>query len=131
MDTHLPYFFAVKFDNGYKLFRNTVDIDKVPVNVVWPEGVYTIGRIFINTSENTPKSIFLRKWNTSEHSLCTWSYDNKEVEMVSSNNIILNVPIINFLNMHLLPEKSQLLFATGIEYGETKACDYWAPQIYN
>ena len=129
MDVHLPYFFAVKFDNGYKLFRNTVGIDKVPVNIVWPEGIYTIGHVFANDSETTPKSIFLRSWDASEYSLCSWSYDNKEVEMISSNNSI-NVPIINFLHMHLLPEKSQLLYATGFESTVKKACDYWAPQVY-
>lgn len=130
MDTYLPYFFAVKFDNGYKLFRNTVVIDKVPINIVWPEGVYTIGRIFVNDSEVTPKSIFLRKWDASEHSLCTWSYDNKEVEMISTNNSI-NVPIINFLHLHLLPEKSSLLYATGFESTVKTACEFWAPQVYN
>ncbi len=130
MDTYLPYFFAVKFDNGYKLFRNTVGIDKVPVNIIWPEGIYTIGRIFVNDSETSSKSIFLRKWDASEHSLCSWSYDNKEVEMISSNNTILNVPIINFLQIHLLPEKSQLLYVNGFESTIKTACDYWAPQVY-
>ena len=135
----LPYYFAVKCYNGFRLFRITIDYKNsdTPVNISWPEGYFTLGLLsHVNTdSENHP--ILLQKWDDSEPISCVWKYDGSEVEMKIQDNIIV-IPVIKFLydkDMYTsntgLPENSKLLNIGGIKDGLYKPSSYWRPQVYN
>jgi hypothetical protein len=127
----LPYFFAVSWEHGYKIFRNTIGIVSSPINIIWPESIYELGKISKIAVDKSERSIFIRKWSNEIPISCMWNYQPFQIEMIINDQNI-NIPVINIstTDLSVLPEKSPILFTKGFNEGPASVEPFWPAQVY-